>query len=255
MTTKANQDSAERWAVKALVIACMTIAAAALLVIVEKSPIGMVVLLTVFVAAMVYPIVEFVKWKNPTQSPREKAFLNFVLIVVTVLAACVLGDIFWPSPRIRVVSVGPAQPTPNQPQTANLYIRNDGRDARIQFVFRLFYVDRNFRDERDRDEMEEHLWEQFQAKPGLMPEQDILNGETTWLTMGHDDTQPNLDLVLSGDQVTRLLHPTGPCVYMMGQFRYVDLISERTLDFCEYFQSNIAVIPRCVHHNGVAKWP
>lgn len=251
--TKGNQDSQESLAVKALVIACLTIAAAALLAIVEKSPLGMVLLLIVFVAAMLYPISAFTNWQNPKQSAREKRIVKALFVLVTMLAAGLMGYWFWPTPRIRVVSISPWEPKPGVPQDVNMYLRNDGRDARFKLAFRIFYVDRNFASETDRAEMEENLWQQFMSKPDFMPEQDILNGETTWLTFGHSPNR-ELELVLTPDQVTRLQGGI-PCVYIMAQFRYVDTISERNLDFCEYFQKDVTVLPRCVHHNGVAKWP
>jgi hypothetical protein len=237
----------QKWAARALVLACMTIAMTILVVIVEKTPLGMVLLLLAFLAYTVYPIIYLTGFNNPLRR-RERWAKIIITFAIVIAFAIGMGFLFWPLPRIRITKEEPYPypPVSTQPITVNLYLRNDGRDARVEIAYQIFFVDYNPLTPKERGEMEEKLWDKFKQNPRAMPAMDIATAEETWTTLPGD--------VLSNDQITRLMANTnGASIYVMGQFRNTDLISEKNLDFCSLFQNRQGVLPRCVQHNGISK--
>src|ERR1700693_1708176 len=134
----------QKWAARALVLACMTIAMTILVVIVEKTPLGVVLLLAAFLAYTVYPIIYLTGFNDPLKR-RERWARVIISFTLAVGFAVGIGLVFWPPPRIRLEREDPYPfpPIATQPVAVNLYLRNDGRDARIEIAYQIFFVDFN----------------------------------------------------------------------------------------------------------------
>jgi hypothetical protein len=143
----------QRWAARALVLACMTIAMTILMVIIERTPLGMLALLVSFFGYSVYPIIYLTGFSDPTR--RKERWLRLIITFAVVVAFTVgIGILFWPSPRIRILSLQPHPPQPDKPVEVNLQIRNGGRDAKIVIAYKVFFVDLLPRERKERAEME-----------------------------------------------------------------------------------------------------
>src|ERR1700733_7557733 len=122
--TESKMKPESLWAHRALVLACLTIAMAAALVIIEKTPLGMVVLLLVFLVGTTYPVMFLAGWFDPAH--RKTRVLRFLLpmLVLLVLTGW-MGYAFWPKPKIRIVEIVPEPITANVPLSVALTYRND----------------------------------------------------------------------------------------------------------------------------------
>jgi hypothetical protein len=234
----------QRWAEWAVVLACMTIAMTILMVIIEKTPLGMLVLLVAFLAYSVYPVLYLTGYFNPLRR-KERLFRVVIAFCCLIGFSVWIGFLFWPSPRIHITRVEPRLPIRDIP-VINLNLRNDGRDAHIEIFYQVFFVDILPWEPKEKEEMEQKLWEDFKRNPQLQTSLDIANGEEAWTTI--------FGTKLNQDQIKRFTDYTnGASVYVMGQFRYTDLISERNIDFCALFQNQQGVVPRCTKHNGASR--
>lgn len=247
--TKQQED--KRWEARGLVLACMTIAMAILLVIVEKTPLGMVFLLVAFVAYTVYPVVYLTGFSDPAK--RKSRWVRVIVsLVLIVCFGWVLGVMFWPTPRIRITKLDPFPLASGSPVQINLTLRNDGRDARIEILHHIFFADLVPADDTERSGMEDKLWQDFILHPVSQSPMDILTSEETWTTVGSGE------FILNKDQFDRLAVPSSSAspskkavIYVMGKFHYTDMISEKDLDFCAILQNKPGVVVRCSNHNGV----
>lgn len=215
------------WERRALILAFLTIGMATLLVIIEKTPFGMVVLLTVLVASFIYPVKCLIDELYPNTSRRKKWSMTCGGMLAIVFVAILIGIWFWPTSRLRITKETPNPLQPNAPVTVNLNLRNDGRDVGYLLGYRIMFVDSLPINQKDREEMEETLWQKFERTKKFLPRGDILQGEETWLTMGDD--------ALTQDQIARLRPDNSASVYIMGEFQFAGLLSERPLQFCNLF--------------------
>jgi hypothetical protein len=238
-----GRESPGTWERRGLILAFLTIGMATLLVIVERTPIGMVVLLTVFAGSFIYPTKCFIDDLCPNVGQTGKRWRLTGGLACIVIFAVVIGIWFWPTPRMRITKEVPQAPQPGQTLKVNFWLRNDGRDAEYRLLYRILFVDSIPAAVKDRGEMEENLWKKFEQSPKILPDGEILGGEETWGSL--------LDESLTQDQISHLRPDSSAAVHVMGEFQYTDWISERPLQFCNLYQANVEVLPRCFHHNGV----
>jgi hypothetical protein len=250
MDKKRKGYTAELWAHRALVLACLTIAMAAALVIIEKTPLGMVALLAVFLLSSTYPVMFFTGWFTPEHRKKRVARLASPMLLLLAFTGWI-GYTFWPKPKIRVLEMQPEHIFANVPLSVRLTYRNDGHDANVVVFYRLIPVDDVPFDMTEREKQEDSIWNTFKNGPTRMPHRaTVLEGTTEYGTMVSDLlVSPALAATFNTpfsptDKV--LGARRGPGIYIVGEIRFVGIITEVPVSFCGLFQGDVDLSPKCV---------